>query len=365
MFKSKPRFLLAAGFAIATVLLLHLFLEQSIATRVFQPVCVVFTSTSTCYQQPDLLSGAETTAIAVSSDGRRLVNSSHQTIEVWDLETGKLQQSWQGHADWITALALSPDRQTLASASLDQTIKLWNLSSGALIGTLQTSRISCLQFSPEGRTLASGSRFRQWSDGAFSSLGVQLWDVESQTLRDQLGMEPVTAIAFSPNGKLLAIGDQNTQLWQIAAGQQLRTLNTGAVTSLMFDRDGQTLISGSSKIKIWQVKSGKLLHQLSSSAFALALSSDGNTLAATSGGTVNLWNLKTRKLLGSLRGSWYSGLFVDFGLQGQVLVTGSSDGVKLWRSQPKKLLDLTSGMMTMQSKEIIIGDRDGTEGGSI
>ena len=72
----------------------------------------------------------------------------------------------------------------------------------------------------------------------------------------------------------------------------------------------------------------------------MALSHDGQTLAAASGGTINLWQLETRKLLGSLRGSWYSGVFVDFGLKGQALVTGSSDGVKVWRAQPKKLLDV-------------------------
>ncbi len=340
MIKGRFRLLLAAGFAIATVLLLHFWLEQSIATRIFQPVCVLSISDSTCYQKPDQLSGDETTAIALSSEGRKLVTSSQRTISAWDLETGKLQRSWQGHADWITALSISPDRQLLASASLDQTIKLWDLSSGELVGTLHANRVTCLQFSPDGQTLASGSRLRQWADGAYSSMGVQLWDVESQTLRDQLGMDLVTAIAFSPNGKLLAIGDQNTQLWELAAGQRLQTLNTGAVTSLIFDREGQILISGSHKIKLWRVKSGKLLDALSSSASALALSHDGKTLAATSGGTVNFWKLETRKLLGTLRGSWYSGLFVDFGLKGQALVTGSSDGVKVWRSQPKKLLDL-------------------------
>ena len=322
------------------VLVLHLWLEQSIAARVFQPVCVLSLSDSSCYQKPDQLSGDETTAIAIDSAGQKLVTSSHQTISVWDLATGKLQQSWQGHSGWITALALSPDRQLLASASLDQTIKLWDLSSGDLLGTLQTNRATCLQFSPDGHTLASGSRLRQWADGAYSSMGVQLWDVDSQTLRDQLGMDLVTAIAFSPSGKLLAIGDQNTQLWSLAAGQRLHTLNSGAVTSLIFDREGQTLISGSHKIKLWRVKSGKLLGELNSSASALALSHDGKTLAVSSGGTINFWKLGTRKLLGTLRGSWYSGLFVDFGLKGQALVTGSSDGVKVWRSQPKKLLDV-------------------------
>ena len=342
--KGRFRLLLAAGFAIAVVSLLHFWSEESIAARIFQPVCILSisdsTSDSNCYQKPDRLSGDETTAIALDSAGRKLVTSSQRTISVWDLETGKLQRSWQGHADWITALAVSPDRQLLASASLDQTIKLWDLSSGERVGVLRANRVTCLQFSPDGQILASGSRLRQWADGAYSSLGVQLWDVGAKTLQDQLGMDLVTAIAFSPNGKLLAIGDQNTQLWDLAAGQRLHTLNTGAVTSLIFDRKGQTLISGSHKIKLWRVKSGKLLDELSSSASALAISPDGKTLAATSGGTVNFWQLETRKLLGTLRGSWYSGLFVDFGLKGQALVTGSSDGVKVWRSQPKKLLDM-------------------------
>jgi len=73
--------------------------------------------------------------------------------------------------------------------------------------------------------------------------------------------------------------------------------------------------------------------RLDASASDLALIPDGKTLATATGGTVNLWELKTRTSLGNLRGSWYSGIFVDFGLKGRAIVAASSDGLRLW--QPK------------------------------
>lgn len=334
--KKEFRLLLGIGIVAAVVLIIaQNFLSKVIAARVDRGVCVQSSDVLECYDHPDTLSGEETTAIAVSANGQMLATSSHQMIRLWDLSTSKLLYSWKGHSNWVTALAISPDSQMLASSSLDQTIKLWNLKTGILLGTIPAGRVTCLEFSLDGKMLAGGSRIGRWVDEKTSPGGVQLWNVATQGLIGNMGTGPVAALNFSPNGRLLAMGSKNTQIWQIATRQRIRTLNSGDITALAFSRDSQLLISGSSRIKIWHVRSGKLLHMLYSSASDLALSPDGKTLAAANGGTINFWQLGTRKFLGTLRGSWYSGLFVDFDRDSQSMITGSSDGIKIW--QPRRI----------------------------
>jgi WD40 repeat protein len=323
---------LYAGAVVAVIMIAAVYiLQQGIAARIVRP-CIPSADGILCYTQPTTLTGSAATAIAVSPDGQRLVSGSRRTLQLWDLETNRLEYSWQGHQDWITALAISPNGRTLASASLDQTVKLWSLETGNLLGTLKTARVTCLQFSPDGRSLAAGSRIIRWPDEAVSNEGVQVWDVATRRLSRRMGHGPVAVLAFSPDSKLLALGNQNTQIWRIKSRTRLRTFNSGNPTALMFSPDGQQLISASSKIKFWQIHSGALMHQMNSSAIDLALTSDGQTLATASGGTVNLWQFDTRKLLTTIRGSWYSGLSIDFGLDGEAIITSSSDGIKVWHA---------------------------------
>jgi WD40 repeat protein len=331
----KKRGWLILGVIIATIAALagiHIGLGKTIAARLPQSVCLsAYEAGILCYRQPELLSNQKTTAIATPADGQILASTTKSTIHLWDLQTGKRLNALKGHKDWVSAIAFSPDGQTLASASLDRSVKLWNVKTGALLGTFYTGRVTCLTFSPDGRTLATGSRLAKWADGSFSRMGVQFWDVETRQWIDSLGDQPVVAIAYSPNGRQLAIGNRKTQLWQLKPQKLLHTINSGDLTALLFTRDSEALFTGSSKIKLWDVKSGDLLHTFSSGASDLALSPDGVTLASGTGGTVQLWQLDSEQLSGILRGSWYSGASVEFGLGGQAIIISSSDGIRVWR----------------------------------
>ncbi|MEH2395791.1 MAG: hypothetical protein V7K21_30510, partial [Nostoc sp.] len=219
---------------------------------------------------------AKASAVVESTPQPRVIN--HHVI-------GNLLQTLTGHSNCIRSVAFSPDGQTLASGSSDNTIKLWDVRRGNLLQTLtgHSGWVRSLAFSPDGQTLASGS-----DDDT-----IKLWDVRRgnllQTLRGH--SYSVYSVAFSPDGQTLASGsDENTiKLWDVKRGNLLQTLsgNYSLVLSVAFSPDGQTLASGSGDktIKLWDVRRGNLLQTLtghSYSVHSVAFSPDGRTLASGS-----------------------------------------------------------------------------------
>lgn len=335
MHQTRIKWIIGAGSVALIGLFFGLFfLLQTAVTATLPPqICIPqYAADTVCYAKPQLLTRRKPTAIAISRLGNLLAVGDESTIKLWNLATRKIFYRLQGHQDLITAIAISPDEQTLASSSLDGTIKLWSLQTGSLLTTFESGRASILAFSPDSRTLASASRVRKWADGAESPTGIQFWDVVTRQRSFHLGDRPIRAIAFSPDGQLLATGSTKTQVWHIREGELLYVLDSGEVTGLVFGQDGQTLLSGSSRIKLWDLATGNLLSTLETGASDLSLSSDGQVLAIAVGGTLNFWALQPEEFIGLLRGSWFSSLFVDFALQGDAIVAGSSDGIRIWYS---------------------------------
>jgi WD40 repeat protein len=67
-------------------------------------------------------------SVSYSPDGETLASGSlDQTIKLWDVQTGKERATLKGHTNWVNSVAHSPDGRTLASGSNDATIKLWGV----------------------------------------------------------------------------------------------------------------------------------------------------------------------------------------------------------------------------------------------
>ena len=112
-------------------------------------------------------------SVAISPDGKLLASASlDNTVKLWKLKTGKLLGTLNGHGDGVACVAFSPNGKTLASCSLDSSIKLWDLGSKSLKATLSdhSMYVSCVTFSADGKLLASSSydkTVRLWTaDGA-------------------------------------------------------------------------------------------------------------------------------------------------------------------------------------------------------
>ena len=79
--------------------------------------------------------------MAFSPDSARLASASNDnTVKIWDASSGECLQTLEGHSWGVTSVAFSPDSARLASASYDNTVKIWDAHSGACLQTLDIGK---------------------------------------------------------------------------------------------------------------------------------------------------------------------------------------------------------------------------------
>ncbi|KAF3937773.1 hypothetical protein ABW19_dt0204807 [Dactylella cylindrospora] len=277
-------------------------------------------------------------SVEFSPNGKILASGDNERIILRDAATGAILQVLEGHTESINAISFSSNSKILASASIDKTIKLWDMGTRTLIQTLASlkSGPSKLVFSPYPGSAILASACGDWID---------LWDASTKKLTRTItgcASRP-TALAFSPDGSILASGleDRTVKLWDVKWKASATTSDgaRGPVTDVVFSPDGKVLasISNSPIVKLWNTSLGVLVRQLrghTRRVNAIAFSPNGRVLASGSNdGTVRLWNAGTGTLMRTLSGteSWISA--VAFSPDGRALASGTGDReIELWET---------------------------------
>ncbi len=315
----------------------------------------------------------EICALAISPDGTRLATAStDNTARLWDARTGEALGQPMQHEDWVWQLSFSPDGTRLATASTDNTARLWDARTGEALGqVMQHSKSVCaLAFSPDGTCLATGS-----------GNTACLWDVHTGEARGQVMRHEnrVRDLAFSSDGTRLATcsWDKTAHLWDARTGESLGQVMPHAadVNDLAFSPDGTRLATASDDMtaRLWDAHTGEAIgremrHE--GSVWQLAFSPDGSRLATASWDkTARLWDARTGEALGQVMPHADEVRVLAFSPDGALLATASSDRtVRLWNARTREALG--SAMpheevvyclaFSPDGRTLVTGDRSGT-----
>ncbi|MEG4633127.1 AAA-like domain-containing protein [Microcoleus sp. AR_TQ3_B6] len=281
------------------------------------------------------------------------------------------QINWQAHKGAVTSVSFSPNRQILATAGIDDRVRIWNFSGEKIAEwkALQQS-VNMVNFSPNGKFLATAGR----------DSTVKLWNLSGKNISQLTGIQgSVTSISFSPEGKLLAAAgiDSQAAIWQLSKLPKLIPSSVqipghkGLVRSVNFSPKGDflTTLDGQSTVRIWNL-SGKLKKILPLQAIGISFSPAQHQYrfaTVTLNGKVGLWNLSEKALVKEFQTLHFDAKSISFSPDGERLATvGIDKTVRLWNLAGRQVAqfefeeNVVSVSWSGDGKQIAVAGSNGT-----
>ena len=259
---------------------------------------------------------------------------------------GSTLVTYTGHLSAVATVAWSPDGKRIASGSWDQTVQVWDATSGVLLYVYRghTTNVNAVAWS-HARTRqriasASGNSFFKGEHV------VQVWDAATQAhlITYQGHSQPVHTAAWSPDGAYVASGgeDKTVQVWDSGSGTLIQTYprHTGTVSSVAWSPDATRIASASddTTVQVWDASTTALIFSFShtSTVNAVAWSPDGTRIASASAGpekNVQIWDATSGTTIYIYRGHTLGVNDVAWSPDGQYVASASNDGtVRVWRA---------------------------------
>jgi len=291
-------------------------------------------------REPDLtMVAANNGAVGVMAydpNGRFLATAAlDNSIKLWETRTGEqgtgaLLRTFSGHTGRVLAIVPGSENDRLVSISADQSVRLWDETNGQVLRTTPL---------PIGSDITLIAAVGDKTPVVFTSNGhqVNLWNYETGAAAPKVlePSSPVTSLAVRADGKMLAVGmsNGNVELWDVETRARLRTLSAGTtVRAVALSQTHAAAANADGHIKLWPLDQAggdapRTLDGHRGFVHALAFDPRGEELASAGADkTVKVWDVENGTMLCSQEGHTSDVLSLSFSSNGQKMASGGADG---------------------------------------
>jgi WD40 repeat protein len=285
------------------------------------------------------------TSIEFSPDSQTLATSSYDdTVRIWDRSTYKLVETLKGHQNRVTGVSFNQNGTLLASGSEDRTVRIWKYNPLLIKFPMQDQKLQNIAISSDSNTVAITGRDN----------GLWLWGPNGKLIQRISTKDSIYSLSFSPMADnqtiLVSVGaDRKLTLRDIKGNQlssQTPQKEPTEILTVAFSQDGSLLATGddNAQILIWQRK-GTIVKPLfplkghkkwiDSLTFAA-----GNTVVSTDfEGQIGLWNANNHQLLKPIWKGHENPIYrVSTSPDGKFFATASADTmIRFWNFQGENL----------------------------
>ena len=273
--------------------------------------------------------------VAMSGDAQwALSGSGDGTLRLWEVTTGRCVLTIEEPGLGIYSAALSGDARWALSYGSDNTLRLWDLATGSCVRTFKghTKQVYSVSLSIDGQWALSGSGDKT----------LRLWEMATDrcVITFEGHRDSVTSVALIGDGRSALSGsaDDTLRLWEMATGRCVRTFkgHTNTVRSVAVSADGRWALSGGDMtIRLWDLATGRCVRTFkghTGEVVSVALSADGQwALSGSEDNTLRLWEVVTGRCVRTIEGQKRTAYTVALSADGQWALSGGEDNtLRLW-----------------------------------